>query len=162
GLSRIKTNQPPAVFFWYRESPRYLVSPTGGYITRSQPNKFERGMLEVLLDSEGLLIEFHAQPPEEAPAQGRMRTADWHSLFVVAGLDHARFTPTEPVLTPETACESRAAWTGPWDHARHDTIRVEAAAYQGRPVFFRIAGPWTRPTQPAPPQLGGFTFSTFL
>src|SRR5262249_59526061 len=55
GLSRIKTNQPPAVFFWYRESPRYLVSPTGRYITRSQPNKFERGMLEDLLDSDGLL-----------------------------------------------------------------------------------------------------------
>ena len=56
---------PPAVFFWLRESPHYLVN----YASINAPKRFERdtlepGMLDVLLDSEGRLIEFQAMPQQ--------------------------------------------------------------------------------------------------
>ena len=37
------------------------------------------------------------------------------------------------------------AWTGTYEEGRPDTITVEAAALDGRPVFFRILGPWVKP-----------------
>jgi serine/threonine-protein kinase len=43
----------------------------------------------------------------------------------------------------------RAAWQGT-DAATHAPLRVEAAAWRGRPVFFRIIGPWTRPERLVP------------
>jgi hypothetical protein len=40
--------------------------------------------------------------------------------------------------------DTRAAWTGTWSERPDIPIRVEAAAYQGRPVWFQIVHPWTR------------------
>jgi hypothetical protein len=37
------------------------------------------------------------------------------------------------------------AWTGTYPEGRPDKITVEAPALDGRPVFFRILGPWTEP-----------------
>jgi hypothetical protein len=73
-------------------------------------------------------------------------------LFVLAGLDLARFTPAQPAWTPETPSDVRAAWTGTYPGAPEDTLRVEAAAYQGRTVFFKVIGPWSRTAQPASAQ----------
>jgi hypothetical protein len=39
------------------------------------------------------------------------------------------------------------AWEGAYPERRDVNIRVEAAAYRGRPVSFSIIGPWTRPTR---------------
>ena len=156
-----RTNWPSAIYFWYRESPHYLVSPTGP-VTRSEPHKFELGMLGAVLDSEGRLVELHAHPWTKPSNQGHMHASPWHLLFAAAGLDAGRFTPAEPVLASEGAYDTRVAWTGSSDNARHDTLRVEAAAYQGQVVLFQIVGPWSRPDQSAPLPLGGFTFSTLL
>jgi serine/threonine-protein kinase len=41
----------------------------------------------------------------------------------------------------------RAAWTGELPERPGVPIRVEAAAYRGRPVSFTILGPWSRPTR---------------
>ena len=70
---------PPAVFFWLRESPHYLVNFAGIYA----PKRFERdtlepGMLDVLLDSEGRLMEFHALPQQaEHSGSGQKPEFDW-------------------------------------------------------------------------------------
>jgi hypothetical protein len=37
----------------------------------------------------------------------------------------------------------RQAWTGEWPGYNHRPLRVEAAAWHGRPVFFSLIGPWT-------------------
>jgi hypothetical protein len=131
-------------------------------VTRSQPDGFEPGMLEVVLDSEGRLIEFHAQRPTETSSQGDTRAPDWGRLFAAAALDAARFTAARPVLTPRSSSDTRAAWVGSWDHAPHDWLRVEAAAYQGRPVFFRSVGPWSHPVQAASPLWLDFTVPALL
>jgi len=56
----------------------------------------------------------------------------------------AQFQTTEPTWTPLANWDTRAAWTGS-DLATGAKLRIEAAAWRGRPVFFRIIGPWTVP-----------------
>ena len=145
--SRIKANRPSPLYFWYRESPHYLYNPAGYMVTRSQPHPFDPGMLELLLDSEGRLIEFNAQPPAESAGQADARAPDWGRMFALAALDSARFVPAQPLLTPQISSDIRAAWVGPSNEVLLSPLRIEAAAYKGRPVFFRIVGPWSRPVQ---------------
>ncbi|HYW41928.1 MAG TPA: hypothetical protein VE959_03665 [Bryobacteraceae bacterium] len=85
----------------------------------------------------------------EAPAPP-VPAFDWSNLFRAAGLDPAGFQAAEPQWTPLANWDSRAAWTGA-DQPTGAALRVEAAAWRGRPVFFRIIGPWNKPerTQPA-------------
>ena len=45
---------------------------------------------------------------------------------------------------------ARGAWEGPLPDQPDVRVRVEAAAYRGRPVFFEVIGPWTRPTLMVP------------
>ena len=160
--ARIKANRPACLYFWYRESPHYLYHPTGNMVTRRQPDSFDPGMLELLLDSEGRLIEFNAQPPAEISKLADTLTPDWGGLFAAAALDGTRLTPVQPLLTPRTSSDTRAAWVGSSDQVQHDQLRLEAAAYQGRPVFFRIVGPWSRPVQTGFPPLADFKFPVVL
>ena len=51
------------------------------------------------------------------------------------------------------AFDARAAWTGTFAEGRTEKVRVEAASWQGRPVFFSITGDWSRP-QAAPVPAG--------
>jgi serine/threonine-protein kinase len=160
--ARLKANRPAALHFWYRESPRRLYNLSGQSITRYQPHGFDPGMLEAILDSEGRLVEFQAQPPSETQTQDPPRLPDWSRLFAAAGLDTGRFTPVKPVLTPRSYSDIRAAWTGFSDDVPHEPVRVEAAAYGGRPVFFVTLGPWSRQDRVAPAPLGALTFRTLL
>ena len=56
----------------------------------------------------------------------------------------AQFQTAEPHWTPLANWDARAAWTGT-DPATGAKLRIEAAAWRGRPVFFHIIGPWTVP-----------------
>jgi DNA-binding winged helix-turn-helix (wHTH) protein len=154
---------PPAVFFWLRESDHYLVNFAGIYA----PKHFERdtlepGMLEVLLDSEGRLIEFHAFPQAERSGSGQKPDFDWDRLFVAAGLDPSRFTLVQPLIHPQGTYDLQAAWTGSWETNPQDLLRVETAAYLGKPISFRIIGPWTQPDKHSSWSAGVFSFTTFL
>lgn len=160
--AHIKANRPPALFFWYRESPLYLYLPSGHFITRTQPGNFDPGMLGAVLDSEGRLIELDAQISRNSHPDLATPTADWNRLFAAAGLDVSRFTRTEPLLAPRTHSDTRAAWIGSWDEVPGQTVRIEAAAYQGRPVFFRIVEPWTPEARTEPLVRGDFAFPGLL
>src|SRR5262249_50778580 len=95
------------------------------------------------------------------PTTPKLPAFEWSKLFAAAGLDPAHFKQAEPHLTPAMAFDSQAAWTG-WSGSQPPgMLRIEAAAYRGRPVFFRVFGPWMRPGQPpgmpaAPLPLPGF------
>ena len=146
--SRFRTNRPAAIYFWYRESPRYLVvGQPFASVTRFNPPQFEPGMLDTALDSEGRLIELNAQQLAETPDKASAATPEWGRLFAAAGLDPEHFAAAQPTVTPPVAWDVRAAWTGSWGRDSQETLRVETASYQGRPVFFRLIGPWTRPNQ---------------
>ena len=61
---------------------------------------------------------------------------------MAAGLDPARFTPAEPQRLPLASFDERKAWTGSYVHLPSIPLRVEAASWKGRPVFFQIVEPW--------------------
>jgi hypothetical protein len=67
-------------------------------------------------------------------------------LFDAAGLQMSSFSPVTPRWTPRDYADVRAAWEGPLPGRPEITMRVEGGAYQGKPVSFLVAGPWTRPT----------------
>ena len=46
-----------------------------------------------------------------------------------------------------TPYDARAAWEGAYPDQPEMTMRVEAAAFRGRPVYFEIVDPWNQPTR---------------
>lgn len=96
------------------------------------------------LDLQGRLLAFEAVPREFEPFAETAAPPDWTPLFSAADLDPAQFHPTEPQWTPVVACDFRVAWIGVWPEAREVPIRLEAAAWHGKFVSFRIIEPWTR------------------
>jgi serine/threonine-protein kinase len=143
--SLLESGRPPAVLFWYRESPQPLevVSQTrpGKAVSVDDPPLTEPGMTLVHLDSAGRLVGLRAVT-KPASAAGRAAPTDWGLVFAAAGLDQRAFTPDEPHWTPGAAFDDRAAWTGAFPGHADLPIRIEAAAYQGQIVSFELLGPW--------------------
>jgi serine/threonine-protein kinase len=106
-------------------------------------------MIRLKTDPDGKLIQFEAVPAQVEPPARSAAAFDWSRLFQAAGLNPAGFQPAEPEWTPLANWDSRAAWRGV-DPATHVPLRVEAAAWRERPVFFRIIGPWTKPERATP------------
>jgi predicted Ser/Thr protein kinase len=156
--SRALSGRPPVVFFWYRTSPRRLVVAdlSDGFMTPGvawiwRPPATIAGMVNVGLDAQGRLNFLQALPPEvEEPANGS-GAPDWDALFAAAELDRAQFRPAEPTWTSLAQSDVRVAWTGT-EPGTSIPLRVEAAGFHGKPVFFSMIGPWTHPyrTQPDP------------
>jgi predicted Ser/Thr protein kinase len=146
------TSQPPALLFWHRQSPRGLM-PVGGanIVTRLNPPTTRSGMLSLTLDRTGRLVSLLAVPmqihtsPEGAGASTPTPAADWQSLFTEAGLPVAQFSPVKPQWIPPIFADARAAWEGAYPDRPDVPIRIEAAAALGKPVYFEIVAPWTRP-----------------
>jgi serine/threonine-protein kinase len=95
------------------------------------------GRATIEVDTAGRLAFLHAAPASEWKA----RPLDWSGLLAAAGLDPALLHPVAPSAAPPAPLDARAAWSGtyPGDAL---PIRVEAAAWQGIPVFFKVTGEW--------------------
>jgi hypothetical protein len=148
--SQITKGQPAAIRYWYRESPRYLeVSDflNGGWVSKDDPPQNISGMVSIELDPLGRLTSFTAVPPQIDQSSDTPLSPDWATLFAAAELDPSRFAPTEPKWTPLTAFDVRAAWTGVYPDQPTIPLRIEAAAYRGKPVYFDTLGPWSRASQ---------------
>ena len=50
-----------------------------------------------------------------------------------------------PEWSPRDFADTRAAWEGPLADRPDLRVRIEAAAYRGRPVSMLMVGPWSRP-----------------
>jgi serine/threonine-protein kinase len=122
---------------------------TPGMVTDADPPPILSGMVNVWLDPRGKLTFFQAIPPQSEESATPPKAVDWSVLFGEAGLDPAQFKATEPTWTSLAASDTRVAWTGTWPGTGRP-LRVEAAAFQGRPVFFSLIGPWTRPERQRP------------
>ena len=147
----LATAQPPALLFWYRQSPRALV-PVGGanIVTRLNPPSTRSGMLSLTIDRTGRLVSLLAVPVQiETPQEGSgastsIPAADWQPLFTEAGLPIAQFSAVKPRWIPPIFANARAAWEGAYPERPDVPIRIEAAANLGRLVYFEIVAPWTR------------------
>ena len=142
---------PPALQFWYRQSPRPIVSLLpGGRVYAGKPAMDVTDMASVSYDASGRLLRFAAIPPQledEKPATAV--APDWSALFAEARLDPEALRPVTPRWTPLFHSDARAAWEGSWPERKDLTIRVEAAAYRGRPVWFEVIPPWAQPERMA-------------
>jgi serine/threonine-protein kinase len=142
---KLSTGQPPAVYFWYRQSPRYMVASGINPISTADPPQDVSGMVNVLLDTQGSLRLLSAVPPQKETPQEQSPVADWSALFAEAGFDQASFEPVASIWVPPHAYDVRAAWEGVYPANREVRIHVEAAAYRGRPVYFEVVNPWDKP-----------------
>ena len=139
---------PLLVPFWYRESPRHLVSTRtrfeGSPITRDDPPLEVSGMANVRLDTRGRLIELVVVPPEVDESDGQGPEPQWPVLLEAAGYATDAVTAVPPVWNAPVASDARAAWEASHPDDASVAVRLEAAAYRGKPVFFKTVYPWTR------------------
>ncbi len=152
GLAR-----PGPLGFFYRTSPLRMVAnswiaqlpwlgpPQLGRITRSEPSLTVPGMATVVLDMEGRLTGFSAVPPSFEAVPAPPRDPDWSVLLTEAGLDPLLLEASAPSWASRTDSDRKIAWDGVYPGQPDVRVHVEAAAYQGRPVFFDVLGPWVRP-----------------
>ena len=150
--------RPSLLRYWYRQSPDDMVASdfsdnlmTPGILTASDPPTVLSGMINLELDPQGRLTDFQALPPQKLDTTKEISSAptaaapfDWNILFNAAGLDPAKFQPTQSTWNSLASSDTRMAWTGVWPGTTRG-LRVEAASFQGKPVFFRLIGDWTKP-----------------
>jgi hypothetical protein len=105
------------------------------------------GEISADFDQEGRLIDFHAIPPQLDSSGNPALSVDWGLLFAAADLDFSKFQQAAPEWVPLVDTDSRAAWTGAYPGHSDLPIRIEAAAWHGKPVYFEIVWPWTKPTR---------------
>jgi len=150
---RLAKGYPPPIQFWYRQSPQLLPSifiGSDGQITPDDPPPVRSGMIGLNLDPQGRLVQLDAVPPQLEEKPESSRAPDWAALFGAAGLDTARFASAEPRWLSLAGFDARAAWTGTYAQSPELPLRVEAASWRGRPVFFRVIGPWSKPERMKP------------
>jgi hypothetical protein len=145
--------RPAVLQYWYRQSPAdleasgfrdQLLNP--GIVVPDDPPQVLSGMINLELDPQGQLTYFQAIPPQKQNEDTSSKPAavDWNVLFAAAGLDAAQFQKAEPVWNSLAASDSRMAWIGMWPGTTRP-LRVEAASWHGKPVFFSLIGDWTKP-----------------
>ena len=151
--NKIFSERPPILRFAFRQSPQYMVPDntlrrqrTPGIVTLNDPPPILSGMINLMLDSSGRLLYLQAIPPEVEENPPPAKPVDWNPLFAAAGIDPAQLQPARPQWNSLAAYDERAAWTGKWPQSGRP-LHVEAAAWQGKPVFFQLIGPWTRPAR---------------
>lgn len=150
--------RPSLLQYWYRQSPDAMFPDgfrdnflTPGIITENDPPTVLSGMINLQLDPQGRLTYFQAIPSQKlesgtnaSNALSTASTFDWKVLFDAAGLEVTKFQPAQTAWNSLAASDARMAWIGVWPGSTRP-LRVEAAAFQGKPVFFSLIGDWTKP-----------------
>jgi serine/threonine-protein kinase len=150
--NRFASGRPAPLQFWYRQSPLQM-QPLDffgfGEASPSNPALDVTGMMNVVLDLQGRLLEFRRIPRQHdtaPPAQ----PPNWQALLAPCGIDLSAYTPATPEWTPLLFADSRAAWTRTLSDPPGAIERVEAAAYRGAPVYIDVRYPWNAATRDLP------------
>ena len=158
----IIAGRPTILQFWYRQSPDLLGATDyrdmlliPGIVGEEDPPTTLSGMVNVKLDAKGRLIYLQAIPPQKESAAAMSASGpappSWNPLFAAADLDASKLQPAPPEWTSLGAADTRAAWTGVWPGTARP-LRVEAAAWHGKPVFFALIGAWNKPWRMITPE----------
>jgi serine/threonine-protein kinase len=106
------------------------------------------GGRSIELSPQGNMLVFRATPPQvDEPLTEPPTAPNWSKLFVAAGLNQNQFKAVPPRWYPLAWGDSRAAWEGTWPNHPEIPLRLEAAGYRGRPIFFTTISPWDKPTR---------------
>jgi serine/threonine-protein kinase len=147
----LRNDEPPSLYFYYRESPRFLTSfvPVDnlvyGRVAVDEPSINVSGMTVVGLSPNGRLLYFEAVPPQVDDAKGPAPAPNWTPMLEAAGLDPAKLKSVDSKWLPLEWGDTRAAWEGTWPQRPDIPLRVEAAAYRGKPIYFDLLSPWNKP-----------------
>ncbi len=147
-LALTSSGPSPALVFWHRASPQWLV-PNGVRVSPEDPPALASGHTSVILDLSGRLLSFERLPPPVAAAPTQSVIVDWAPFFEAADLDPTTLTAASPTYSPRAFADRREAWIGTWPGLPGATLRVEAGSLAGVPVYFRTFGPWNLPDAPA-------------
>ncbi len=143
---RLRTGQPEEISFWYRQSPSLFSRYGDTQVDYHHPSaEGTSGMVRIRTDLRGRLMEFTAVPPQIEKEPPRRDPTDWAAVFDEAGLEIGNYSTTEPRWTPWTYADERVAWEGSLVDHRDIPVRIEAAGYQGKPVWFKVIKPWEPP-----------------
>ena len=147
----VLAGRPTVLQFWYRQSPDLLGATDyhdsfliPGVVGEEDPDTTVSGMVNVKLDAKGRLIYMQAIPPQKEATAPPTAPPDWSPLFAAAELDASKLQLAQPEWTSLGMADARAAWTGVWPGTSRP-LRVEAAAFHGKPVFFAMIGDWNKP-----------------
>jgi tRNA A-37 threonylcarbamoyl transferase component Bud32 len=141
--------EPAALYFWYRASPDWLIPlRPNAVVTADDPPSDMPGMITTRWDATGRLLYLKAAPPPDA-ASSVESTDLWSRVFAAAGLQPAQFSAAEPGWIGAPGWDERASWIGTYPDGSRTRVRVEAAAWRGRPVYFEVVPGWRsgRPQQ---------------
>ncbi len=151
----------PTLFRYRQSAEPFEPLNWFGIVGGDDPPHATPEVSSAVLRSDGRLVELFAAPPQyegdgtEAATRRPAGVApDYAPLLAAAGLDPAALTPAEPRWTPPFFAESRAAWTGTMPGDAERPLRVEAAAYHGRPSYFLVVDPWVTAARSTPPSPG--------
>jgi serine/threonine-protein kinase len=149
----LDTGHPAAMYFWYRQSPQDLC-PTERFasaVTLRDPPPVASCMISVRLDLQGRLLGLHTVPlpVEDSGAEAEAQAPEWPELFVQADLQQQGLRATDHLeWSPALYADRWSAWEG---KLAEGEIRVEAASYRGKPVYFELLWPeWTSPERAQP------------
>ena len=142
-----------AVQYWYRQSPKPLVSheyrirdrdSVRTRVRETTPPWTTSGMVGVRLDTAGYLRRFQAVPDRGLFVNPATSDPDWSQWFPesVTAFDLTQLETADGkwITTPSTPFDALAAWEGKWPNSE-EPLRVVAAAYRGQPVFFDVISP---------------------
>ncbi len=142
--NRFASGRPAPLQFWYRQSPLEM-QPLDffgfGEASPVNPALDVTGMMNVVLDLQGRLLEFRRVPRQHDTAP-LAQAPNWQALLAPCGIDLSAYTPATPEWTPLLFADSRAAWTRTLSDPPGAIERVEAAAYRGAPVYVDVRYPW--------------------
>ncbi len=157
----VLAGRPTVLQFWYRQSPDEMGADsyhdsflTPGIVTEDDPATTLSGMINVTLDAAGRLTYLQVIPPQKDTSAPSPAPPDWGPLFSAAELDPSKLQPAQPEWTSLGMADARAAWTGVWPGSTRP-LRVEAAAWHGKPVFFAAIGDWNKPWRMVSAQSAG-------
>jgi len=138
--------------FYFRQSPRPMSA--GGIerrVYQNEPALAVPGMADVIVDVSGRLMELTIVPRQLDTSAAPVAPVDWMPFFRFAGLP-AGWPETRPLWAAPVDSDDKRAWI-----AGSEGMRVEAASYRGKPVWFAVIPPWKRPSE-----LGGRTMTSLV
>jgi len=139
----------PGMYFWYRQSPQYLL-PLAKYawmVSKNDPPPTLTGMVGLCLKGNGDLIEFYAVPQKIRDQVARQKNTDWERFFKHAGLVISQFTELKDehlMGLPPIPADYLLVWEG-LSPSGEQKVRVEAASYRGTPIYFKVSEPRSLP-----------------
>ncbi len=150
---RLPTERPGALRYWYRQSPAAFVPLAAGSANWLNPPMQIPGSSRVVLDTRGSLLDLWIVPRRDWIVDSQ-QDIEWPPLFAAARLDISAFEPVPAEWNRSVNTDTRLAWRGTYPDSRGLQVAVEAGAFAGRAVHFRVVFPWSAAERGSPAATG--------